>query len=76
MRFFDSLGKRKALVSRTQRLSKKRTIVKKKEEEFLKMIDKSNYIKNFYRKQKVLHTINKGKTNTTLEKSPELVNEG
>ena len=25
------------------------------------MIDKSNYIKNFYRKQKVLHAINKGK---------------
>ena len=25
------------------------------------MINKSNYIKNFYRKQKVLHTINKGK---------------
>ena len=34
MSFFDSLGKRKALVSKTQRLSKKRMIVKKKKEEF------------------------------------------
>lgn len=31
-------------------------IVKKK-----RMIDKSKSIKNFYRKQKALHTINKGK---------------
>ena len=36
MSFFDSLGKREALVSRAQRLSKKRTIVKKKKKKNFK----------------------------------------